>query len=69
MEKDISFRHGYRIAGNDPTNYKKYTPKQIVEWEVKHKQYRNALNKEKAPKLIRLAQLYEVELPADLKDV
>ena len=34
---------------------------------MRHKRYRDALNVERASKLIRLAQLYEVELPADLK--
>ena len=65
--KDGFFRHGYLLTGNDPSKYKKYTPKEIIEWEIRHKKYRNALNQERASMLIKLAQLYDVDLPANLK--
>lgn len=43
------------------------TPKQIIEWEMKHKNYREALNEEKSSNLLKLAKLYEAEFPSPIR--
>ena len=53
--------------GNDPSKYQKLKPKQIIEWEMRHKNYRDALNKEKSPNLLKLAELYNAEYPEPVR--
>ena len=53
--------------GNDSSKYQKLTPKQIIEWEMRHKNYREALTQEKSPNLLKLAKLYGAEPPEPIR--
>ena len=44
VAKDYFYRNGYLVMGNDPSKYQKFSPKQIIEWEMRHKNYRDACN-------------------------
>ena len=49
--------------GSDQSNYIKFSPKQIIEWDMRHKNYRGALTEERFPNLLKLAKLYGAEVP------
>ena len=67
VSTDYFFRNGYLVMGNDSAKYQKLTPKQIIEWEMRHKNYRDALTNEKSPNLIKLAKLYGAEFPDPIR--